>query len=133
MGKTEKTEKVKKPMNKKLKVIILAVLALLLAGGLIALLIILNSCGNGHRWGDFKVTQESTCDVAGTQVHTCKVCRKSEAEDIETLPHTYEDVWESGETRHWHECEVCGGKCEAECPQHLHIRRLLKEVAKAFA
>lgn len=29
-------------------------------------------------------------------------------------------------------CIECG-KCEAECPQHLHIRRLLKEVAKAFA
>ena len=28
-------------------------------------------------------------------------------------------------------CIECG-KCEAECPQHLHIRRLLKEVAKAF-
>jgi predicted aldo/keto reductase-like oxidoreductase len=30
------------------------------------------------------------------------------------------------------DCIECG-KCEAECPQHLHIRRLLKEVAKAFA
>ena len=29
-------------------------------------------------------------------------------------------------------CIECG-KCEAECPQHLHIRRLLKEVTKAFA
>lgn len=29
-------------------------------------------------------------------------------------------------------CLVCG-KCEAECPQHLRIRRLLKEVAKTFA
>ncbi len=28
-------------------------------------------------------------------------------------------------------CLECG-KCEIECPQHLHIRRLLKEVAKAF-
>ena len=29
-------------------------------------------------------------------------------------------------------CIECG-KCEGECPQHLHIRRLLKEVTKAFA
>ena len=29
-------------------------------------------------------------------------------------------------------CVECG-KCEAECPQHLHIRRLLKEVTKAFS
>ena len=29
-------------------------------------------------------------------------------------------------------CIECG-KCEAECPQHLQIRNLLKEVAKAFA
>ena len=28
-------------------------------------------------------------------------------------------------------CVECG-KCEGECPQHLHIRRLLKEVTKAF-
>ena len=28
-------------------------------------------------------------------------------------------------------CLDCG-KCEAECPQHLHIRKLLKEVTKAF-
>ena len=28
-------------------------------------------------------------------------------------------------------CLECG-KCEIECPQHLHIRKLLKEVAKAF-
>ena len=29
-------------------------------------------------------------------------------------------------------CLACG-KCEAVCPQHLHIRRLLEEVSKAFA
>lgn len=29
-------------------------------------------------------------------------------------------------------CVECG-KCEVACPQHLHIRRLLKEVTKAFA
>ena len=29
-------------------------------------------------------------------------------------------------------CIVCG-KCEAQCPQHLHIRKLLQEVAKTFA
>lgn len=29
-------------------------------------------------------------------------------------------------------CIVCG-KCEAQCPQHLHIRKLLQEVTKAFA
>ena len=29
-------------------------------------------------------------------------------------------------------CLMCG-KCEKECPQHLQIRQLLKEVAKAFA
>lgn len=28
-------------------------------------------------------------------------------------------------------CIQCG-KCEKECPQHLHIRRLLQEVSKAF-
>ena len=28
-------------------------------------------------------------------------------------------------------CIECGS-CEAQCPQHLHIRKLLKEVAKAF-
>lgn len=94
--------------------IILAALAVLLTAGLVFLLIILSSCANGHKWGEFKVTEEPTCAVEGKQIHTCKVCRKSEAEDIETLAHTYENVWESGETRHWHECEVCGGKCEAE-------------------
>lgn len=30
------------------------------------------------------------------------------------------------------DCIGCG-KCEAACPQHLHIRQLLKEVTKAFA
>ena len=29
-------------------------------------------------------------------------------------------------------CVECGC-CEAQCPQHLHIRQLLKEVSKAFA
>lgn len=29
-------------------------------------------------------------------------------------------------------CLQCG-KCETQCPQHLHIRKLLKEVTKAFA
>ena len=29
-------------------------------------------------------------------------------------------------------CLDCG-KCEKECPQHLHIRKLLKEITKAFA
>ena len=32
---------------------------------------------------------------------------------------------------HADSCIVCG-KCEAQCPQHLHIRRLLQEVTKAF-
>lgn len=29
------------------------------------------------------------------------------------------------------DCIKCG-KCEVACPQHLHIRDLLKEVAKEF-
>ncbi len=114
MEKVEKVKKPRKPISKKIKIIILAALALLLAGGLVFLLIMLNSCGNGHRWGEFKVAQKPTCAVVGKKVHTCKVCRKSEAEDIETLEHTYKSVWKSGETRHWYECEECGGKCEAD-------------------
>ena len=113
MENMENVEKVKKPISKKLKIIIPAVLVVLCVI-LILLLGSCSSCGDEHKWGDFKVTKEPTCAVAGTKVHTCKVCHKSEAEDIETLEHTYREVWKSGESRHWYECEECGGKCEAE-------------------
>lgn len=117
MEKKEKVEKVKqpkKPISKKLKIIIPAAVLAVLIVILILLLSSCSSCDGEHKWGDFKVTQESTCAVAGTKVHTCKVCRKSEAEEIETLEHTYREVWKSGESRHWYECEECGGQCEAE-------------------
>lgn len=40
--------------------------------------------------------------------------------------------WHTSESGKAEDCIRCG-KCEAQCPQHLHIRDLLTEVAKTFA
>lgn len=66
-----------------------------------------------HTFGDWTVTQESSCSVPGTQIRTCS-CGATESEALALLPHTEvvdanvePTCTESGLTSGKH-CSVCG-------------------------
>ena len=42
----------------------------------------------GHDWGEWTVTTEPTCTVAGVKTRTCSRCGETETEEIPTLGHT---------------------------------------------
>ena len=64
-----------------------------------------------HEWGEWVVTLEPTCTVAGIKTRTCALCEESESEPIEALGHNYVDevvaptCTEAGYTKHT--CSRC--------------------------
>lgn len=43
----------------------------------------------GHRYGEYEVVTEPTCDKEGSEKATCEVCGHEDFRPIEKLPHTY--------------------------------------------
>ena len=56
----------------------------------------------------------------------CPFCACPESKVVDSRPTDDEE-----KIRRRRECIKCG-KCEETCPQHLHIRDLLEDVAKRF-
>ena len=64
----------------------------------------------GHDWGEGVVTKEATCTEDGERTYTCSRCQESKKETIPAMGHSYETIWSSDGTNHWHACEVCGDR-----------------------
>lgn len=45
-----------------------------------------------HEWGNWNITQEAKCGVAGSKTHTCTKCGKIEIEEIAALEHDYQET-----------------------------------------
>lgn len=45
----------------------------------------------GHKYGNWGVTKEATCETEGTQSRTCSTCGKMDTQKIEAVGHEFED------------------------------------------
>ncbi|MBR1883427.1 MAG: hypothetical protein IJ809_00510, partial [Clostridia bacterium] len=66
----------------------------------------------GHDMDSGVVTTQPTCELAGTKTYTCKTCGYSETETIAAKGHSYATVYQKNDQSHWHECTVCGKRCD---------------------
>lgn len=66
-------------------------------------------CAAGeHTFGDWKETA-ATCTEAGTKIHTCTKCGRSEfVETTSALGHKSGSGYEMSDTKHWFPCALCG-------------------------
>jgi len=61
----------------------------------------------GHSYGDWVETTPSTCEVEGSQTHTCS-CGAYETESIPLADHSWDDGVDAGEGKKLYTCTVCG-------------------------
>lgn len=79
-------------MNKK-RIILLSVagVALVVCLALAVTLIILNTGGHRHRFGDWEIDNQPTCTAYGSEHRTCKSCDFSEERSITRLGHDFSE------------------------------------------
>ena len=65
-----------------------------------------------HSWDEGKITIAATCEADGVKTYTCTVCGYEKTEAIAKTGHSYATEWSKNETKHWHECTVCGAKAD---------------------
>ncbi|MCQ2087397.1 MAG: hypothetical protein MJZ37_04920 [Bacilli bacterium] len=94
-------------------------------------LFLLASCGGTkpceeHTFGDFVVTKEASCGVAGSKERTCTVCGEKETEEIKALTHKFQDdTDQTGAVKATCQqagkvitkCKNCGEKSSRDVPQ----------------
>ena len=75
---------------------------------------------NGHSYGEWYVTKDPECEVAGEQQRDCANCDHFETKEVAALAHKYENVdskdatcTEDGYTAHT-KCSVCGDEQDKE-------------------
>ena len=73
------------------------------------------NCGNvheitEHKWNSGETEVVATCTTAGSIKYTCTDCGKYKVEEIEKLPHSYQDEWLKDSSNHWHKCQNCDNK-----------------------
>ncbi len=79
-----------------------------------------NGCGEKldlqeHTFGDWGMYLDSTCTTKGLEMRVCSVCGKAEYRSIDATGHDIDtEHFEHDENKHWHECENCDGKFNAE-------------------
>ena len=64
----------------------------------------------GHAWSKTgMITKQPTCTAKGIMTYTCtrEGCGEQKEEDIDMLPHSYSNSYETNETEHWRKCS-CG-------------------------
>jgi len=66
-----------------------------------------------HDWGTGVVTTPATCTENGVMTYTCSKCGETKTEVI-PAGHSWETVWSHDSASHWHECSVCGEKCDVD-------------------
>ena len=77
---------------------------------------------DGHKWGEWTTEKEPTCTEDGLKTRTCSVCGEKGEEAIPATGHQFvcdDDHWMGDKTHHWHECSVCGEKCEVDYAEHV--------------
>ena len=71
----------------------------------------------GHKFGDYEVTKEATCEAEGEQTRKCSDCGKTETKPISKTNHDYETktvtVKEAYDEQVPYSVWICGG-CNAE-------------------
>lgn len=82
-----------------------------MAGGSCTLTIEEPTCE--HSWDNGTVTKEATCTEDGEMTYTCILCGETRTEVIPG-GHKWESDWSTTDEKHWHECSVCGERCEHE-------------------
>ena len=74
-----------------------------------------------HKWGEWVITTEPTCQTTGSKYLACTVC---DYKIIETIPvdpnaHSIASIWTNDENNHWHECTIDGCDEKFEVTGHI--------------
>lgn len=72
---------------------------------------------SSHTFGEWVITTEPQCEVAGIETRTCSVCSYSESQSVEPTGHTYSSSWNSNEYGHWH-VATCGHNVQTGFEEH---------------
>ena len=72
------------------------------------------SCGDkidtvAHTYGGWTTTTAATHTADGSKYRTCTACGYKQTEIIPVTSHSFDTIWHSDDTNHWHECS-CGDK-----------------------
>ena len=64
-----------------------------------------------HNWVLVE-SKASTCVEQGYEKYECSKCGETKTVTLELAAHTFDKEWKHDSKQHWHECSVCGEKCE---------------------
>ena len=81
------------------------------------LLFVMISCKCRHDWGEWKVSQEKTCETDLVESRKCNKCGIIEEKVVELKGHNYSDSYFKRSNGHYQKCLDCGKVSEIE--QHI--------------
>ena len=81
------------------------------------LLFVMTSCKCRRDWGEWKVSQEKTCETDLVESRKCNKCGILEEKVVELKGHNYSDSYFKRSNGHYQKCLDCGKVSEIE--QHI--------------